>query len=226
MQPQRHAEPLRERAQVHVQRSRAAQLQLSLALGKARLGERLDQRDQVLVRHQPPDRQHAHRARRRRGRRAPGARRRSTGSRSALWMLTSMRSRGDPQPLEPLDALGAEHDEAVHSRRQQPVHAALQAGQHRIAPGRQLAHDHQPAPVPAAPGQRAPGRRPVLRADDHVRARPGRSARAEAAREHQRACARRAGAARSAAPRCRSRRAPRTSPGAGPSPGWAPRPGR
>jgi hypothetical protein len=45
------------------------------------------------------------------------------------------------------------------------VHAQLQSRQRRVAPGRQLAEDHErPAPA-SAPGERPPGRRSVFPAD-------------------------------------------------------------
>ena len=74
--------------------------------GEAGLRERLDQGDEVLVRHEPADRQHPHGPAGRASRRAAAGRR--TSSRSALWMLTSIRSRRDPQRPQPLDALRAD----------------------------------------------------------------------------------------------------------------------
>ena len=77
--PRGHAEPGDPLPQLSLERPASVQHELGLA-GQAGLGEGVQQQGQVLVRHEPPDDEHAHRAGAALGRARPPR----SGSRSAL----------------------------------------------------------------------------------------------------------------------------------------------
>ena len=184
-QPQRHPAALGERAQLHVERAGAAQLELGLARREAR--PRRTPRS--AGRGSCP----ARAARSTAPAPAPSP---ATGARAAPHRRRGRRSGCSPRSARAATPMRSSRSTPCELNTTKPstrgassaVNAALQPRQHRIAPGSELAHDHEPPPLPAAPGQSAPGCRAVLRAHHDLGIGPRKSP-PEAAREHQRRAA-------------------------------------
>ena len=181
--PHDRAGALGRSAQPVLQRPGAGNQELGLAVGEARGGKRADQRLDVLVRHEPADAQHSHRSRR------PVAVRPLQDRLEIRALQRDLdQARIDAEAPQALAPLGARDHEAVDSRRQGAVHAQLQRRQLGIAPGRELAEDHEREAAPATPRKRAPGRRPELPAHHAFGTRPRERA-GEAAGQHERRAA-------------------------------------